>query len=83
MALLPWPARQNPLRTGHFVRFFTRKAPLADRDMAVTDGIAARFIPAFGEGNMSPFELNPSGGSPTRARIAMKRKFCMPFLAGA
>ena len=59
MALLPWPARRNPLRTGHLVRPFITKALPAAPDVTVPDGAAVRYLLALDGGSMSHFELFP------------------------
>ena len=59
MALLPWPARQNPLRTGHLVRPFITKALLAALDVTVPDGAAVRHLLALDGASMLHFELSP------------------------
>ena len=59
MALLPWPARQNPLRTGYLVRPFITKALPAAPDVTLPDSAAVRHLLALDGASMLHFELSP------------------------
>ena len=59
MALLPWPARQNPLRTGYLVRPFITKALPAAPDVTLPDSAAVRYLLALDGASTSHFQLSP------------------------